>query len=752
MNGRNPVRYLRGPSYPGNPPAIDVFPEAELPARADSVTAPLWKLIRRYKFVIAASALVCGVTAFFLAASHPPSFVASAAIEIQDFNDNVLNTSDVVSVTRRAATDESYLATEMEMLTTTSLLQRVSDKLSLESQIRGEQKQSRFDGIRQFLGIPQPKLTRRQRAIGMLRGGMEINAPKGSSRIVRISYSSGDPQFAARVANTIANEFIEQNLEWRLQDTVKTSRWLGQQIEDLRARLQQSEDSLRRFGDSAGLMFTSEKDNVAEAKLKQLQDELSKAQADRIERQSHHEIVARADARAAAELLDSGPLRDYQIKLADARQKLAELEAIYTANHPKVLQARAEVTTIEASIESERRNVLRRSESEFLASRRREQLLTSAFNAQTQLVTNQEAQAARYMLLKNEVDANKQMYDAMLQKVKSLNIASALQARNIIVVDAAEPPATPSEPRPLLNACAGVITGLLMAGVFVFARERANESIHSPGLTQSMLQLPELGAIPSVRRQDGQTRRLTSVVPGQIEGSGLELATLRHGDSAIADSFRGVVASLLFNSVSSGQGRAFAVTSALPSEGKTTTLCNLAVVLSRINRRVLVIDADFRRPRLSTVFGVAGEHGLTDVLRGDKPVSEYSTAELVVTTAIPRLSVLPIGKDRSAQDMDLLHSPRLREVIERVRSEFDFVLADTPPVIPVPDARLIGPLVDGVLIVCRASVTSAESVRTATRRFQEDGSHVIGTILNDFDPARAGRGYDSFTYYKRTRV
>ncbi len=720
-------------------------PATPEPQTSESPGTSIWKLARRHKLLLISSSIACAVAAFALSTAQSKVYIATVAIEIQAFNDNVLNTGDTDTVARDTNSGDSYFATEIESLSATALLARVSDRLKLESRFQTPPPEGPFNRLLTLLHIPHPVLTPRERAINELRDGMTVTVPKDSSRIVRVSYAADDPKVAAQVANTIADAFIDRNTELRLSEMRKTSSWLSQQIEDLRERLQESQRALENFGNSAGLVFTSDKDNIAEAKLKQLQDELSKAQAERIEKQSRREMMAHTGD-APSELLDSGPLREYQIKYADAKQRLAELEATFTANHPKVLQTRAEVAAIQASMDAERRNVSQRIASEFEASQRREQLLLNAFNAQTRLVTSQEAQTARYMLLKNEVETNRQLYDSMLQKVKSLNIASAMRARNIMVVDAAEPPSIPSQPKPLPSAGVGMITGLLISGVFVLARERSNQSIQSPGLMQKVLQVPELGVIPSFPKQTWFARSSLSLLPNRSAGSSLELITLNEGDSPIADSYRAVVASLVFGKARSSHGNALVITSAMPAEGKTTALCNLGIVLTRINLRVLVIDADFRKPRLSTVFGVRHEHGLTDILKSSRDLPEYLPEELVIATMIPGISILSIGSNCDSGDVDLLHSPRLRQIIDRVKREFDFVLIDTPPVIPVPDARIIGRQVDGVILICRASATSSEALVTASRRLQADGTRVVGTILNDFDATVGGHYYASSRY------
>jgi capsular exopolysaccharide synthesis family protein len=250
-----------------------------------------------------------------------------------------------------------------------------------------------------------------------------------------------------------------------------------------------------------------------------------------------------------------------------------------------------------------------------------------------------------------------------------------------------------------------------------------------------LISVPELGFIPSAKKADfGESKSLSVLNGSSPYGNQLELIANRDASSPITDSYRAVVASLLFAEGHGSGGRSIAVSSSMPAEGKTTAVCNLAVVLTRIDRRVLVIDGDFRRPRLSAIFGMSETRGLADLLRSEEPLSTSSLINAARPTSIPGISVLPVGS-HSASDIDLLHSSRLPEILRLAKGAYDYVLVDTPPVLPVADARIMAKHVDGVVLICRASVTRSDQLRTAAQRLQGDGTRVIGTILNDFGGA-----------------
>ena len=270
-------------------------------------------------------------------------------------------------------------------------------------------------------------------------------------------------------------------------------------MEDVRIKLEKSEDELQSYAQASGLLFTSEKDNVAEEKLRQLQEELSKAQADRVAKQSKYELASTAPPESLPEVLDDATLKEYQVKLTDLRRQLAELSSSLTPAHPAVKKVQAQVTALEAALEKERANIIQRIRNEFESAQRREHLLAANYASQARLMSEQAAKVAHYNILKSEVDTNRQLYDSMLHNVQEAGMTSALRASNIRVVDSAEPPTRPYKPSIVLNSALGLLAGAFFGIVFVVVQERADRTIQGPGDTTIYLDVPELGAIPSAK-------------------------------------------------------------------------------------------------------------------------------------------------------------------------------------------------------------------------------------------------------------
>jgi succinoglycan biosynthesis transport protein ExoP len=731
-----PVPERRPDSRTGVQQVINYAP-VSIPAESD-VYSEYFAALARGKYVIVSSAVICALAAFAMARMQDPVYRASASIEIQDFNDNLLSASE--SDARVPRSDDSYFQTQVETLSSNSLLQRVSNRLHLAERF-SEPTRTQFDAIREFLGIPRHQATPREQALDLLKNNLGVIAPRGASRIVRLEYEAGDPQFAANVANTIGEEFIDMNLDQRSKAMQRNTEFLAHQVQDLRGKLENSEMALQSYVKSAGLLFTADKDSVDETKLKQLQDELSKAQADRMAKQSKYEMVATGSSEAVSELLDSGPLRDYQVKLTDARQQLAQLRSLYTPNHFKVKQAEAQVGELEAAIAGERKNILTRLEGEYRSAKRREDLVSAAYAAHVRVVTDEDSKTAKYNILKREVETNRQIYDTVLQKIKTLNVTAAMRARNIMLVDVADPPTSPVKPRTLLSALVGLLTGLAMGGAFIYIRENTNRTLRAPGEVTSYLNVPELGVIPS-----GLPRGLneSSVDPS------MSLVALSDTASPIADSFRAAVASILFSA--SGQkhnhNQVIMITSPSPKEGKTTIAANIAIVLARIGKKVLVVDGDLRRPRLAHLLQANADIGLLTILNSDKPIAEFPLETVVQPTSVQRLSVLASGSIEG-DPSDLLPGPRLGELFSRLRQDYEVVIVDSAPVLQVSDGRVLGRHADAAIVVCRASSTERKAAQLAAYTLTLDGTHVLGTILNDVKPDRVPY-YRKYSYYAKT--
>ena len=704
----------------------------------------LWQLVRGRKRIIALLAVAGVAASLAFSMIEIPVYDASATLEFQSARDgqSLMGLSEADS----GFTPESYLQTQVKVLQSLALRKRVLAKLEKAAGSRPYTVPGRFDKWRSLFRVsaagsqpeqvPLPKVETRIRILD-------------NSRIVEIMCSSANPRMAADFADGLAAEYIDYNLEALWQTAQRTSDWLTRQLDGLRKKLEQSENQLQAYTRDSGLVFTGTDQNIDDEQLRQIQKQLSDAQADRIAKESAYEVASTTPAEALPQVLDNGRLADYQSKLADLRRTLAELSSVYTPAYYKVAQVQAQINELEATLRRERSNIMSRIQSEYHAASRRERLLSTAYSAQLQKASEQARKAIYYSILKREVETNRQVYDQLLQKTKQIGIGSAMQTNNVRIVDAAEIPKRPSKPDLLRNSLAGLASGLALALGFVFAGEFINRSLRAPGEAPVHLRVPELGVIPSRSSVSEQTL-LPSVISVKPNGSvalqkqRLELVTWQDRPSLLAEAYRNALTSLLATN-GKGRPRVIMITSSAHGEGKSTTVSNLGIALAEINQRVLLIDADMRKPHLHDIFDLPNTWGLSDLLREKSSLSECPVEALARKSHIDGLSVLPSGPG-TVSITNLLYSSRMSELIERARVEFDVTIIDTPPMSYLSDARVLGQLADGVILVIRAAKTTRDEARAAKERLVDDGIRVLGTILNGWDlKSKTRYGYTGYT-------
>jgi capsular exopolysaccharide synthesis family protein len=728
-----------------------------------------WKLITGFT-------LLGIMAAVLLSRTQTPVYRARTSLEIQ-------GAGDVLSARDRETTNDADFQTQARLLQSVSLRGRAFGKLDESANSDSTPKPS---GGPVVAGTPTQKKPANPRPparvsiwptvkslvlaegplspLDMAARTLKVVAAR-DSRFIEITCDSTDPEVAAEFVNTLVSEFIEQRNEDRWDVYNTTGQLLTRAQEELRLKLEASEEKLQQYAKSSGLLFVGVDRSVAEEKLGQLQVELSHAQADRIQKEAKYNLTGSSSTESLPEVLDSGPLAQYQVKLADLRRELALLTSSLTPAHPKVIRVQAQIAELESTITTERQNIVKRLRNEYQSAQERERLLSRNYGGQTQVVSEQAEKAIQYNLLKKDVEANRQLYQTALQRGKEASINSALRSSNVRVVDRARPSHSPYKPNILVNLIVGLLGGCFAGMGLILARDYLNRSIRTPGEAPSYLNIPELGVIPSSniessRPLSNHLQRLLPASAGSASNNGrshpnkpaqsVELVTWENKPSLLAESFRATLTSILFSAEQGSTCRILAITSSMPSEGKTTVSSNLAIALAEINQRVVLIDADMRRPRVHKIFDVTNTWGLSDLLQEQTLINEYPKETLTRKTKIPNLSLLVSGPG-AVSIPSILHSSRAAQLLERLKREFEVVLIDCPPMLHLADARVLGRLADGVILVIRAGKTSQEAAVSAIQRFNEDGTRVLGTILNDWNPKTASytRGYeygDSYYY------
>jgi polysaccharide biosynthesis transport protein len=690
-----------------------------------------------------------------------PTYRARIVLEVLAINGNFMNNKDI-DPNMSSWQMDAYLETQIRLLQSETVANRVV--ANLKSKIKEYSPQEEGIVGRRLFGFLRLKPKSFEEQIWDALASVKVKT-EGQSSLISLTVTAATPRIAADVANALAAEHIGAVQDARWSTATRTAEFLTAQLEGQRKILQASENELQEYARTKGLIYTSEESNesVAAQKLREIQGDLAKAEADRADKQAELELISSSAVESLPQILDDGTLREDKSRLTDLRRQLADLTSTLTPSHYKVREVESQIAALEKQAEQERSIVIQRIENDYHAAVRRVELHQAEYRKQLGLVTNQSAEQVRYGLLKREVDTNRNLYQTMLEKIKEASVVSALRASNIRVVDPAQAPRSPSAPKLTLNVAISLFVGCMLSVVLVLLRERSDRSIRTRGESTALSQIPELAAIPSARHdvrvqlisESGgrgiRIRRLigkvTSGTPSPVSQE--VVAGWLCTASLVAESFRSAVASLLLWGRDSQQShRVMVITSAHPGAGKTTAVVNLGLGLAESRRRVLLIDGDLRLPRLGKIFGLNAARGFSEIL--SQELVPADAKQLIVDTGLPGLRVLPSGlAPRNVTQM--LHSNALQRFMDVIKDEFDFILIDSPPAIPLADSRLIAQHADGVILVLRAGDTGVEQLVSVRKCFQQDGTRIFGSILNDWDEYAEDPCYaKSYTPYVRS--
>lgn len=681
--------------------------------------------LRRNRILLASGLIVGLILGVLLAMLAQPEYEATASVQIDQQAPQVLGagTADVNAVDA----DQAYLMTQLQLLTSASLADRVARSLKYY------QTSVFFDKMQKDAPTAQRNSAQWKRAVvGLLRANLSATLKPGT-RIVDIKFTSPDPVTAQAVANTVAEQFISSTLSRRFERSDYSRKFLEEQILQTRVRLENSERALIAFAQSRGITDVSVGANssagasgggsqsLTMANLTALNEAYAKAKSDRILAQEKWEEARNRAATSVQEVISSSAVQALQ---AAKNQKAVELQSElerHSATYPTVVQLQSAITALDNQIKREAAKVRDTIQQQYQLALRQENELKEQVDQLRAESLDEQGRGVQLSILRRDADTNRQLYDGLLQRFREVNAAAGVTINNISVIDKAEKPSTPIWPKPLLSALTGALVGFVMAIVAALLRERFDDRVRTPDEVERKLRLPLLGITPY---DDATTVQ----------------ASLNDPKSTVSEAMYSLVSNIRL-ATPTGVPHVLQLTSTQAREGKSTTAYAIARELAQSGARTLLVDCDLRRPSVHSFFDAENKVGFSNLVTA----GQFDDSFLLPESGHDNLSVMYAGPLPPSPPR-LLAPEILKPVFEDLASRFDNIIVDGPPVLGLADAQQIASIANGTLFILEAGASGQGQTKAAIRRLMRGNARLIGVALTKLRASRDGYGY-GYSYY-----
>jgi capsular exopolysaccharide synthesis family protein len=695
-------------------------------------------ILRKHQWLIL-SFLVAVVTIVAIATFRmQPVYSTTARIEIDRENSNLLPFQGADSYDFMTDMD-NYIETQSRILTSETLALRTIRNSGLipHAEMQGAPAGSE--------AITSGSLANHKRPpeLGAFLGSLSVKRVP-QSRLLDVSFESTDPQLAAEILNAHIQNYMEENFRSRYDTTAKATVWLTDQLSELKVQVQNSEDARLAYERQHQIWELDDKQNITTQRLTDLNKELTDAQSERMRKEALYEFAKAGNLDVVPQLRENSMLQDLMKKHADLYTQYLDALNQFGPNFPKVQRIQAQLKELDGLIDNEKRNILEALGNDYNAARQREGLLNEALNEQKGEVNVMSQSLVEYNILKRQAEANKSMYDGLLTKLKEANIQAGLKSSNIRVVDPAMVPSTAARPAKARNIMLSLLVGLVGGIGLALLREYLDNTVKTPDDVENLARLPSLAVVPAFGNENGTARRRKLLGGASSNGheKRVELVAQHLPKSQMSEAFRALRTALLL-SQADHPPQVILVTSALPREGKTTAAANLAVTLAQLGDRTLLIDADLRKPGVGRLLNMTdGKYaGFSSYLAG------VSSLDLVTVPhpVIANLVAIPTGP-LPPNPADLLSSHKLADALRQLRTQYKFIVIDSPPIMAATDAVILSVQADGVLLVVRSGETPKEAFTRARDLLTSVKCHLLGVVLNAVDSS-APDYYYSYRYY-----
>lgn len=689
----------------------------------------LW-VLRRHGWKIAAFVAICVATTALVSARLTRIYESTATIAI-----------DAQTPTQPVGQDympiwvdwDAFLDTQIKLIESTSVLRPVAEQYHLLD-----------PGGR--TGHDDPQKLQLEAAAPVSLGNLKVTRPKGTYLLL-ISYRSPDPHRAADVANAVAKSYLAHTYDLRIESSTYLSSFLERQLDELKAKMEQSSKALAEFEKDLDVVNPDEKTNILSARLLQLNTDYTNAQADRVNKEAAWNTIQSGSLPAEQVSSQGGALAKLSDNLDQARQHFIAVKAVYGSSHPEYRKAAAELAGAEKQFEDARQGIVERVAAQYRESLNREQMLEKAVTQTKAEWDHLNARSFEYQQLKREADTDKALYDELIRKIREANINSGFQNNNISIADFARPALGPVYPNTRQNLLLAFLASLLLGVGAAILHDSLDTTLRDPGEASRFLGADVIASLP-VDRASAQLPKPPATTPPTAIVPKPGSDPNRKGYYRTASDFDEAVRTLrntILLSDFEGRLRSILFTSAVPAEGKTTMAAHFAIANADRGQKTLLVDADLRRPSLHARFGLTPREGLSNVLTGDLPWQDV----VIPIEGKPNLALLPSGPG-SHRAADLI-GPRLSTLLDEFAKQYDLVILDSPPLLGFAESLQIAAAADGVLVVSRAADTKRKAVAAVISALNRLHVNIVGVVLNQVSQHTSADSYAYYGYYRYGR-
>src|SRR6202162_4517073 len=669
-----------------------------------------------------------------------PVYVATARIEIDRENSNILPFQGVDAYDLMIETD-TYIETQSKILTSETLALETIRNTGLSALPQ----YSSPNGPSEAVATGSLANQKRPPELGAFLASLSVRRVP-NSRLMDVSFESTDPHLAAHVVNAHIETYVQRNFQSQYDSTTRATTWLRDQLDELKIRVQKSEDARIAYERLNQIWTLDDKQNITTQRFADANRELTGAQTERVKRQAILEFAKSGNIDAVPQIQSDAALAELQKRLTDSTTQYRESLEQFGPNFPRVRHLQTQIKDIQDNIQNEKQNIIDTLDSEYRQAVAREMMLGKELDIQKQDVNAMAGKMVEYNILKREAEANKVLYDGLLTKLREAGVSAGLRSSNIRIVDPAMVPSTPSRPAKARNVALAFLVGLVGGIGLALMREYMDNTVKTPDDIETLARLPSLAVVPQFEPTNGNgpsgRQKLWPGFSSNGREKRMELVAQHLPKSQMSEAFRALRTSLLL-SRADHPPQVILVTSALPREGKTTAAANLAVTLAQLGDKTIVVDADLRKPGIGRLLNMSGGNyaGLSSYLAG------ASSLDLVIVPhpTIPNLAAIPTGP-LPPNPADLLSSHKVAEAIAELRKRFKFIVIDSPPVMAATDAVILSVQTDGVLLVVRSGETPKQAFARTRDLLVSVKCNILGVVLNAVN-AKSPDYYYSYWYY-----